>query len=162
MKQERTTSMDEREIRPIRAEDTRPLRHLVLRPQQPPETLVYPGDDHPLSLHVGAFEAGELVGIASVAPEACPLMPDSAAWRLRGMAILPRAQRRGYGAALLQACVRHIQAQAGTVLWCHGRTSALSFYRALGFTPHGEEFLVPATGPHYVCIRPIQAITTEN
>jgi hypothetical protein len=23
----------------------------------------------------------------------------------------------------------------------------------LGFVPHGDEFLVPVTGPHYLCIR---------
>jgi GNAT superfamily N-acetyltransferase len=145
--------MHDHDIRPIRAGDTRPLRHQVLRPHQPPEALVYPGDDHPLALHVGAFDGNDLVGIASVAPEAYGPEPGVAAWRLRGMAILPRAQRRGYGAALLQACVEHIRAQGGALLWCNGRTSALPFYRALGFVPQGEEFLDPATGPHYVCIR---------
>src|SRR5690606_13479424 len=56
-------------IRPISAAETRPLRSLVLRPGAPPETLVYPGDDHPEALHLGAFEGDRLVGIATVYPE---------------------------------------------------------------------------------------------
>jgi GNAT superfamily N-acetyltransferase len=146
-------TMENHDIRPVRAEDTRALRHTVLRPHQPPETLVYPGDDHPLALHAGAFDRDELVGVASVTPEEYAPLPGLAAWRLRGMAILPRAQRRGYGAALIQACIGYIQSQGGELLWCNGRTSALPFYRALGFVTHGDEFLVPMTGPHYVCIR---------
>jgi GNAT superfamily N-acetyltransferase len=141
------------DIRPIRAQETRLLRHQVLRPHQPPESLIYPGDDHPHGFHVGAFQQDRLVGVASVAPEPCPAVPSAYAWRLRGMAALPTLQRQGYGAALVQACISHVQSHGGTVLWCHGRTSALPFYRALGFMPHGDEFLSPDTGPHYVCIR---------
>jgi GNAT superfamily N-acetyltransferase len=125
----------------------------VLRPSRAPETLVYPGDDHPLALHAGAFQAGRLVGVASVAPEACPAAPELPGWRLRGMAALPEVQRQGYGAALIRACVAHIRSHGGAVLWCNGRTSALPFYRALGFQTYGEEFVIPETGPHYVLWR---------
>lgn len=140
-------------IRPIQAQDTRPLRQQILRPHQSLETLIYEGDDHPLSLHLGAFHHDQLVGIASVSPELCPAMPKEAAWRLRGMGILPSAQRQGFGAALLQTAILHIQSHNGTLLWCHGRTSALPFYRALGFIPYGDEFISPVTGPHYLCYR---------
>jgi GNAT superfamily N-acetyltransferase len=145
--------MRHHDIRPIQADLTLPLRQQILRPRQSLETLIYPGDDHPLSLHLGAFHHDQLVGIASVSPELCPPMPRDSAWRLRGMAILPSVQRQGYGAALLQTAIHHIQSHHGTLLWCHGRTSALSFYRALGFVPYGDEFLVPVTGPHYLCYR---------
>ncbi|HEX5689484.1 MAG TPA: GNAT family N-acetyltransferase [Roseiflexaceae bacterium] len=140
-------------VRAIAAADTRPLRHALLRPHQPPEALVYPGDDDPLALHAGAFVDDALVGIASVAPGACPLVPADAPWRLRGMAVMPAMQRRGLGAALIHACVEHILANGGTLLWCNGRTSALPFYRSLGFAPIGEEFVDPDTGPHYVLWR---------
>ena len=140
------------DIRQIAAADARPLRHRMLRPHQPPESLVYPSDDHPLSFNAGAFLQDQLVGIASVAPEPCPLLPDIDAWRLRGMATLPEVQRQGYGAALIQRCIAHIRAHDGHILWCHGRTSALPFYRAQGFAPLGDEFLTPGTGPHYVCV----------
>lgn len=141
------------DIQPIEADQARLLRHRVLRPTRAPETLVYPGDDHPLALHAGAFQAGRLVGVASVAPEACPAAPFRPGWRLRGMATLPEVQRQGYGAALIRACMAHIRNHGGAVLWCNGRTSALPFYRALDFQTYGEEFVIPETGPHYVLWR---------
>lgn len=137
-------------IQPIAAAQARLLRHTLLRPTRAPETLVYPGDDHPLALHAGAFREGRLVGVASVVPEPCPAAPERAGWCLRGMATLPEVQHQGCGAALIQTCVAHISAHGGALLWCHGRTSALLFYRALGFQSHGEEFLNPETGPHFL------------
>ncbi|MBX0330633.1 GNAT family N-acetyltransferase [Oscillochloris sp. ZM17-4] len=145
------------DIRPISAAETRPLRHQVLRPHQRPEELVYAGDDHPLAFHAGAFSAGQLVGIATVSPESCAAAPGRAGWRLRGMAALPTFQRRGYGAALIAACVAHIRGHGGEVLWCNGRTSAMTFYTAQGFAPYGDEFDTPGTGPHYVFWRDVAA-----
>jgi GNAT superfamily N-acetyltransferase len=143
------------DIRPISAAETRPLRHQILRPHQRPEELVYPGDDNPIGLHAGAFESGRLVGIATVSPEACPATPERPGWRLRGMAALPEVQRRGYGAALIAACVEHMRRHGGEVLWCNGRTSAMAFYTALGFAAYGDVFESPGTGPHYVFWREV-------
>ena len=143
------------DIRPISVTEARQLRHTVLRPHQEPEELVFRGDDAPDALHVGAFQEGKLVGIASVAREPFPGEPYLDAWRLRGMATLPEARRKGYGAALVQALVAHVAARGGNLIWCHGRTSALSFYRALGFGEVGEEFDVPVTGPHFVLRRAV-------
>ncbi len=53
-------------IRPINATATRPLRQQILCPHQTVDKLGYPGDDHPLALHVSAFVEDQLVGIASV------------------------------------------------------------------------------------------------
>ena len=149
--------MDDIEIRAISAAETRPIRHQVLRPHQPPESLVYPGDDTPDSLHAGAFLGGRLVGIASVSRQPFPGGPGLDTWQLRGVATLPEARRHGCGAALVRACIAHVAARGGAVLWCNGRTSALPFYRALGFEPRGEEFETPGTGPHLVMWREIGA-----
>ncbi len=143
------------EIRPISAAQARPLRHSVLRPTQAAETLIFPGDDDGDSLHVGAFVNDELAGIASVARESLPTEPAAQAWRLRGMATLPQVRRQGVGAALIDACVRHVATHGGNVLWCHGRTSAMEFYHALGFREQGEEFENPISGPHHVMRRNI-------
>ncbi|WP_129626835.1 GNAT family N-acetyltransferase [Candidatus Oscillochloris fontis] len=138
------------DIRPISAAQTRPLRQRVLRPFMRLAELVYPGDDHPLALHVGAFQDDRLVGIASISPEACPAAPQRPGWRLRGMATLREVQRQGYGAALVAACVAHVHQHGGEVIWCNGRSSAMSFYTAQGFAVYGEEFMSPGTGPHYI------------
>lgn len=144
------------DIRPISVTEARQLRHLVLRPHQTPDELVFRGDDAPDALHVGAFEDNKLVGIASVSREPFPGEPHLDAWRLRGMATLPEARRNGYGAALVRALIAHVAARGGNLLWCHGRTSALPFYRALGFREHGDEFEAPVTGPHFVLRRAVK------
>ena len=60
------------QIRRIDAADTRPLRHAILRPNQPFEATVYPLDDEPTSGHLGVFLGDRLVGVASVFNEAHP------------------------------------------------------------------------------------------
>jgi predicted GNAT family N-acyltransferase len=139
-------------VRPITAAETLPLRHAILRPHLPIESLVYPGDDALDSLHLGAFINGELVGIASVSPEAFETEPR--AWRLRGMATQDRVRGLGAGRALIEACIAHVIAHNGRMLWCHGRTSVWGFYRAMGFEKYGDEFESNAgTGAHYVMVR---------
>ncbi len=137
------------EIRPIQAEETRPLRKRVLRPGQCLDELDYPGDDAPDTRHLGAYLQGELVGIASVYREPIPGAEMAQAWRLRGMATLESVRRTGVGQSLLEACATHAVAHGGRHLWCHARTPALEFYRALGFQTDGEEFELPEIGPHY-------------
>jgi GNAT superfamily N-acetyltransferase len=142
-------------IRPITAADTRPLRAKVLRPGHAPETLVYPGDDHPDGLHAGAFHEGRLVGIATIYPEAPPEayrdhMPAGEAFRLRGMATLPDVRGSGYGRMLLDACFAHMREKGATVLWCNARVVAQGFYERLGLQTIGPEFDIPDIGPHYV------------
>jgi GNAT superfamily N-acetyltransferase len=142
-------------IRPISVSEARQLRHAILRPHQKPEELIFRGDDAPDTLHVGAFEDDKLVGIASVAREEFPGEPQLNAWRLRGMATAPQARRMGYGGALVHALIAHVAARGGNLIWCHGRVSALPFYRAVGFREHGNEFDVPVTGPHFVLQREV-------
>jgi len=144
--------MNTPDIRRIDAAATRPLRHAILRPHQRPEQLVYPGDDAADTFHAGAFRAGRLLGIASVTPSPFPGADWPAPWQLRGMAVATELRGQGYGRALIAACLAHIAAHGGRTLWCNGRTSALLFYRALGFQPFGGEF-VTDTGPHYVLWR---------
>lgn len=137
-------------IRAISAADTHALRHGVLHPHRGIETEDYPADHTPDSLHLGAFGGGELVAVASVSRAPFPGAPQRAAWQLRGMATAPAARRHGYGAALVRACVAHVAAHGGGILWCNGRTGVIAFYESLGFQRWGEEFQVPFTGPHYV------------
>lgn len=141
------------QLRRITAEETRPLRQRVLRPHQPPEAMVYPGDDHPDTLHLGAYMGEQQVGVASLYREAPPGEVDPAAWRLRGMAVAPELQGAGFGRALLERCVEHATEQGGTRVWCNARTSAARFYTVMGFAVVGDEFELPGIGPHHVMVR---------
>jgi len=143
------------DVRPITPAETRPLRSEILRPGQPPESLVYPGDDAPDSFHAGAFVDGVLVGIATVYPEPMPAAPGADldpvnAFRLRGMATRTGLQGRGIGRAVLGQCIEHVRASGADVLWCNARTGALGFYERLGFETLGDEFDIAGIGPHFV------------
>ncbi|MFC1878878.1 GNAT family N-acetyltransferase [Chloroflexota bacterium] len=139
----------------IPVEQARPLRNLILRPGLPPETCIYPDDDAPKTFHCGAFLDGDLVGIASIFQESPPFDTDPDAWRLRGMAVSARARRKGFGTALIEACLDHAAAFCGSILWCNARTNVLPFYKTMGFHRKGEEFNVPESGPHFVMWRNI-------
>lgn len=149
------------EVRPVSADDTRLLRHRVLRPHQAPEELVYPGDGDPDSLHVGAFAEGAMVGVASVVRRPMPggLAGEAGAgpgaWQLRGMATLPDFRGRGMGAELLRACIGHVARSGGSLIWCNARRPAVGFYRKLGFETRGTEFEIPVSGPHFVMLRAV-------
>jgi GNAT superfamily N-acetyltransferase len=142
-------------IRPILAEETRPLRQAILRPHQRVEELHYPGDDSPDTAHFGAFSDGQLVGIASVYREPPQGETNASEWRLRGMAVVPRLQRNGIGSLLLRACIDHAKQRGAAMLWFYARTPAVPFYRAHGFRVRGEEFVLPGIGPHYFMWREI-------
>jgi ribosomal protein S18 acetylase RimI-like enzyme len=140
-------------IKEIRADQTRPLRQIVLRPNQKAEDLVYPGDDSIDCYHAGVFIDEQLVSIATVYPEAKKDEPSENAWRLRGMATLPEFQGKGLGQLLLENCMEHIRSKGGKTLWCNARIKALEFYRRLGFRTIGDTFDIPDIGLHYVMER---------
>jgi GNAT superfamily N-acetyltransferase len=136
------------DLRPADLDRVRELRHLVLRPHQPPGSLVYDRDDDPEALHLGAFDHGELVAIASVVPDAPPDEAADGAWRVRGMATVPAFRGRGIGGLLLERCVQHARDRGGSVVWCNGRVPAQAFYERHGFVAVRGPFDLPGIGPH--------------
>lgn len=142
-------------IEKVAAAATRPLRRRLLRPHQQEHELVYPGDDDPKARHYAAMIGDEIVGIASVSPQAPEREdvggPDS--YRLRGMATIPAVRGRGIGTALLDSVLRYVAAVGGDVVWCTARTGAAAFYRGRGFVVVGEPFELPDIGPHVIMVR---------
>jgi GNAT superfamily N-acetyltransferase len=141
------------DLRQIDLDAARRLRHQLLRPGRPADELVFPGDDEPDSLHLGAFEEERLVGIATVIREPPPGEGGDRAWRVRGMATLPEVRGRGYGGLLLERCVEHAVNHGGAVLWCNARAGAVGFYRRFGFVTQGDVFDIPDLGDHYLMSR---------
>ena len=142
-------------VRTIDAAETRPLRMAVLRPGQPPETAVFPGDGDERTRHFGAFAGGRLVGIASVYAESRAGKPPGG-WRLRGMATDPSARGQGAGRAVLAASVDYVAAEGGGELWANARIAALEFYTRAGFEVVSERFEIPGIGGHFVVRRLVE------
>lgn len=139
-------------IRRIPPEEIRPLRHRILRPGQTYEETLYPGDDLDDTVHLGAFDGGRLVGIASLYREDRPGGPPGG-WRLRGMATDADMRGAGHGAALLSGCIDHATASGGSELWCNARMPAVGFYGRADLEVVSEEFDVPGIGLHVVMVR---------
>lgn len=146
------------EVRAVTAAEIRPLRQQVLRPGRPAAESVYPGDERPTTVHLGAYAAGRLVGIASLYREHRDGGDrDTPGWRLRGMASAPDARGRGIGQALLAASVDHVAGAGGGELWCNARTPAAPFYERAGFEVVSDRFEIPGIGPHVVMRRMVRS-----
>lgn len=135
-------------IEPITAEDTRPLRHAILRTGRPLAETVFEGDHGPGTRHYGAFLDGRLMAVATLIPEATPAFCPEGAWRIRGMAVDESFRRQGVGRALVRACLDHAASQRGRLCWCNARVGARDFYLRCDFAIEGQEFDVPGLGPH--------------
>jgi predicted GNAT family N-acyltransferase len=146
------------EIRAISADEARPLRHDVLKPTLPVSEVHFPGDDDPETFHLGAFDRGELVCVATFMPRPCPAEGRPGDWQLRGMATAERLRGAGIGGRLLEMGLERIASAGGRRVWCNGRTRAQRFYERHGFRTLGAEFESPNTGPHFMFVRELARV----
>jgi ribosomal protein S18 acetylase RimI-like enzyme len=103
-------------------------------------------------LVLGAFEGGELAGVAGLAFETRPKLRHKAS--LFGMYVRPAARHLGLGAQLVQAVVDQAAARPGIRLVqltvSDGNTAARALYERCGFTAFGTEPMAMALGDGYV------------
>ncbi len=156
------------EVRQVRAAETHTLRGQIMRPGEPRDKLIYPGDDASDTLHVGAYVQGKQVGIASVYHEAPPTLEKlppgtrpGGLWRLRSIAVVPDMRRQRVATKLLEACLRHAGAHGGTILWCNATEDALKFYQRNGFGWLPTPYDVPGHGTRYFCWRRIDRMPSQ-
>jgi GNAT superfamily N-acetyltransferase len=146
-----------------------PLRHAVLRPHLGIEAVLWEGDDEPDTATFGAVDrgSGEIIGVATVFPEAAPFGPEvaglgarrgvePATWRLRGMATREDLRGQGVGSRVLGAVVDHVASRGGLLVWCNARVGAIAFSERAGFSTYGEEWVLPSVGPHVVMWRRVE------
>ncbi len=124
-----------------------PIRQKVLRAGMPGLSPRFAGDDDPGTVHIAALIDEEVVGCVTFLKST---IEDRPAWQMRGMAVDTARQGRGIGRHLLdQARAILAAADPRRLWWCNARTSAVPFYRALGWETVSEEFEIPSVGPHY-------------
>ncbi|MCB0421227.1 MAG: GNAT family N-acetyltransferase [Bdellovibrionales bacterium] len=133
-----------------------PLRHLVLRPNQPLSACFYPGDEDSNTVHIAGKIGDQLVSIASWYLESHPQISESSPWRLRGMATHPEFLKRGYGRDVFYFGIETLKEQHGHFLWFNARVSAAEFYQKLGCQALSTgTFNIPGIGPHILMGRKI-------
>ena len=135
---------------------TLPLRRSVLRPHLSLKDCQHEGDLDPETNHFGAYEKGELIGVASIFKATPPDDYPSDAWRLRGMAVSEKVRQGGIGGMLLAHCIEHVRIQHGITFWCYARIGAIPFYERYGFKMKGEKFDFPHVGPVRLMIKQIE------
>ncbi|WP_111627616.1 GNAT family N-acetyltransferase [Larkinella arboricola] len=118
-------------IRPIRPEETYPLRHEVLWPDKPFAYVMLAEDAD--GYHFGAFRENELLAVIS-------LFEKDGIARFRKFATRPDAQRQGIGSHLLNQVIDKARQLGADKLWCDARLSAAAFYQRFGMEPEGEVF----------------------
>ena len=94
---------------------------------------------------VGAFEDDELIAVGLIGPEG-----DTGSWRVRGMATLPAARRRGAGSEVLLALLDHAREHGARQVWASVRTPARALYERAGFAVDSDVYELPHIGPHVV------------
>jgi GNAT superfamily N-acetyltransferase len=140
------------EVLRIKATDTYPIRHKMLRPNGSLEECKFDGDHDELTFHLGAFVDKKLVSVASFYFEKHPHFPDPHQYRLRGMATLPDYQGQGLSSGLLKTAFPVIKQNQCTLLWCNAREKAIGFYTKVGFLPSGELFTIQNIGKHILML----------
>jgi predicted GNAT family N-acyltransferase len=112
------------EIRKIKAEDTWPVRHRVMWPNQPFDFVKVNEDSQ--GIHYGLFVDNELVSIVSL------FLKDGKA-QFRKFATEVPHQGKGYGTILLNNLLKETERLQVSSLWCNARTEKAGFYERFGF-----------------------------
>ncbi len=138
------------EIKPIRFEETYPIRQLVLRPNLPKSTCFFEGDQEDATFHFGLFETNILVGIISLFKNNHADFPEINQYQIRGMAVLPEYQKLGFGQKLVEYSQDYLKQKNTDLIWFNAREKAVGFYSKIGYRVFGEAFEIPTVGTHYV------------
>lgn len=137
----------------IKAQDTYPLRLLVLRPGGVEEDVHFANDRLDGAFHLGVQIGAHRIAVGSFYPEAHPTLTGWKQFRLRGMATHPDFQGQGAGGRLLRFALEHLKAQHADVLWCNARIKAVPFYEREGLAVRNGPFEIAGIGRHYVMSR---------
>ncbi len=129
-----------RTIRTITTEETWPLRHKVLWPNQDFDAVKLPMDDS--GKHLGLFVGDNLMSVIS-------LFEQGEKTQFRKFATDTAFQGLGYGTSLLQHVMDKELSPVCQLFWCNARVSQQGFYQRFGlsttektFTKEGIDFVI--------------------
>jgi predicted GNAT family N-acyltransferase len=120
------------EIKNIQASETWNLRHRVMSPNRPFDSIKLPKDDE--GLHFGLFQDDKLISVIS-------LFINNETAQFRKFATEISEQGKGYGSILLKHIIEESIKQKVKNLWCNARLSALGFYQKFGFEAVSETWM---------------------
>jgi GNAT superfamily N-acetyltransferase len=141
-------------IKEISSLETHQVRLPVLRKGMTREDCIFKGDDLETTIHLGAFQNSQIVGVATFLVKSNTDIQSNAPhaaimYQLRGMGVLENNQGQGIGAELIKYAEHKLKDMNAAVLWFHARTSALEFYNKMGYKVLGEQIHLEPAGPHF-------------
>ena len=108
------------------------IRQLAMYPEKQIKEMELADDFD--GVHFGLYHEYELTGVVS-------LFEKGNIAQFRKMAVLPNEQGKGFGKQLLLYVIAYCKQQKIETLWCNARTSAIEFYKKIGFVTSGEPYL---------------------
>jgi GNAT superfamily N-acetyltransferase len=108
------------------------IRKLAMYPEKEIKQMELANDFD--GIHFGIYHEYELTGVVS-------LFEDGNTAQFRKMAVLPAEQGKGFGKQLLLYVIDYCKQQKIETLWCNARTSAVVFYKKIGFVTIAEPYL---------------------
>ncbi|MFI5452402.1 GNAT family N-acetyltransferase [Pedobacter sp. UC225_61] len=127
------------------------LRSKILRNGLPIEQCVFATDEIEGAFHLAFYADGEIACIASFFPNNYKDKKELG-YQLRGMASDTMFAGKGYGLELVKFAIEYIKNTNAQYIWCNARSSAIDFYKKLGFNLVSNEFEIAGVGPHYEMI----------
>ena len=119
-------------IKNIQASETWDLRHRVMAPNRPFDSIKLPKDEE--GLHFGLFEEEKLISVISLFIE-----NDTAQFRKFATEI--SEQNKGYGSILLNHIIEESVKNNVKNIWCNARMSAFGLYEKFGFKAISETWM---------------------
>lgn len=141
--------MSKSRILKISAEETYPLRALVLRNWDSSTPCPFDGDKDKTTQHFGCVFENKIVSIVSFYERQNENFGDKTMVQLRGMATHPNFAKKGFGKDLMRFSLAFFQIKV-QIIWCNARENAIPFYEKLGFKTIGEKFEIQNIGTHIV------------
>lgn len=138
-------------IKFIPLELTLGLRSKILRNGMPLAECKFVTDDTEGIFHLAAYNDQEIASVASFFPNRYK-NSEELGYQLRGMATDTPFTGKGFGKQLIQFAVQYIKNTKATYIWCNARSTAVEFYKKIGFEIVSEEFEIDGVGPHYEMI----------
>ena len=136
------------EIRTISTIQTFEIRHPILRAGQSLESCKFIGDDNDKTLHFGAYDEGNLIGVLSCYINNGTHFNQGRNYQIRGVAVVQKLQQKGIGKALMLHAEKVLKTKVCDHVWLNARVIAKSFYTKLDYLEIGTVFEVPIIGTH--------------
>jgi predicted GNAT family N-acyltransferase len=137
-------------VKQISALDCYTVRHQVLWPHKHFDDCGIDIDNQEGAFHLGTYSGEKLLSIASFFKQSNSKFTYSKQYRLRAMATVLEAQKKGAARLLIQSAIELLKAQQQELLWCDARIIATGFYEKLDFLTLGESYEIPIIGTHYL------------